>query len=77
MEMETIGYLKNERDSRTYSISEDLTVEGEGGFWYNIMSLAADHEDKPGWYIMPLVADARLLKAAAIIEKLKVAATEA
>jgi hypothetical protein len=77
MKMETIGYLKNERDSRTYSISEDLTVEGEGRFWYNITSWAVDHGDKPGWYIKPLTADPRLLRAATILEKLKVAPTEA
>ena len=73
--METIGYLKNERDSRTYRISEDLTVEGEGRFWYNITSWATDHGDKPGWYIRPAAIDARLLKAAVILEKLKIGPT--
>jgi hypothetical protein len=57
MEKETIGYLKNERDSRTYSISEDLTVEGEGRFWHNITSWAVDHGGQPGWYISPVVVD--------------------
>ena len=74
--METIGYLKNDSDSRTYRILEDLTVEGNGGFWYNITSWAADHWDKRGWYIKPAVTDARLLKAADILEKLKVAPVE-
>jgi hypothetical protein len=74
--METIAYLKNERDSRTYSISEEMTVEGEGRFWYNITSWAVDHVGQLGWYIAPLVADAKLLHAAAVLEKLKIAATE-
>jgi len=57
MEMETIGYLKNDSDSRIYSISGDLTVEGNGRFWYSITSWAVDHEDRPGWYISPVVID--------------------
>ncbi|GIV04056.1 MAG: hypothetical protein KatS3mg015_2886 [Fimbriimonadales bacterium] len=74
--METIAYLKNERDSRTYSISEDMTVEGHGRFWYNITSWAVDHGGQPGWYIIPLVADPKLLRAADILEKLKIGTAE-
>ena len=74
--METIGYLKNDKDGRTYRISEDLTVEGNGSFWHNITSWAADHWDTPGWYIKPVVVDSRLLRAAAILENLKVAPAE-
>jgi hypothetical protein len=73
--METIAYLKNKNGDRTYSISEEMTVEGEGRFWYSITSWAVDHGGQPGWYISPLVADPKLLRAAAILEKLKIAAT--
>jgi hypothetical protein len=55
--METIAYLKNKNGDRTYSISEDMTVEGDGRFWYSITSWAVDHGGQPGWYIMPVVID--------------------
>jgi hypothetical protein len=76
MEMETIGYLRNTNGGSAYKISKDMTVEGNGRFWYNITSWAIDHGDRRGWYIMPLVADPRLLKAADILEKLKIGTAE-
>lgn len=42
--VQTIGYLKNavQRDL-TYSINDDMTMNGDGRLWLKIMGWALDH----------------------------------
>lgn len=58
--METIAYLKNEaRKDLVYSVTGELSVTGNGRFWHNITSWAADHKGQPGWYVALVVVDNR------------------